>query len=165
MVGVPGSGKSTYAKKFLSRALRISLDDLRLMLTGRTFVARLEPLIVEAGVAVTDAVAGYAVARRHDVVYDATNVTVGRRAPLIERARHFGLVPVAVYVEVPLDVALTRNNSRPFPVPTDVVESFYRRLQVPTVGEGFDEVYIVDAEHPNPDEDAIVRVERAEPGT
>ena len=42
MVGVPGSGKSTYAKKFLPRALRVSLDDLRLMLTNRTFVAKLE---------------------------------------------------------------------------------------------------------------------------
>jgi len=163
MVGVPGSGKSTYVKQFLSRALRISLDDLRLMLTNRTFVARLEPLIVEAGVAVTDAVAGYAAAPGYDVVYDATNVTVGRRAPLVERARHFALRPVAVYVKVPLAIALTRNNSRPFPVPPDVVESFYRRLQVPSLGEGFEEVYVVDAEGPIRDEDAIVRGQRADP--
>lgn len=165
MVGIPGSGKSTYARTNLAHALRISLDDLRLMLSSRTFVARLEPLIVDTGDAVTDAVASYAATRKYDVVHDATNVTVARRAPLIERAKHFGLIPVAVYVEVPLSIALARNNARRFPVPNEAVESFYRRLQVPTLAEGFEEVYVVEADKPNPDEDAIVRVEPATPSS
>lgn len=148
MVGIPGSGKSTYAKTCLKRALRVSLDDLRLMLTNRAFVARLEPLIVAAGDRLTDVAAGYAATHRMDVVFDATNVTRNRRAPLIERAVHYGLTPMAVYVQVPLSVALIRNNTRPDPVPREVVESFYRRLQPPTMDEGFAQVYVVDAEKP-----------------
>ena len=148
MVGIPGSGKSTYAKTCLNGALRISLDDLRLMFTNRAFVARVEPLIVSAGDDITDITAKYAAAHNLDVVFDATNVTRRRRAALIERARHFGLTPVAVYVRVPLPVALARNAQRSEPVPPDVVANFYHRLEPPTVAEGFAEVYVVDAEKP-----------------
>jgi predicted kinase len=144
LVGVPGSGKTTYARAALPHALRISLDDLRLMLSGRTFDARLEPAVAVAGEAVRDALAAYAAAHHVDLVFDATNVTRARRAPLIALARRLGLAPVAIYVDTPLAVAQERNGRRRVPVPRAVVENFDGRLEPPTTAEGFDEVIRVD---------------------
>jgi predicted kinase len=140
MVGVPGSGKTTYARTHLSGALRISLDDLRLMLGGQTFELRLEPAVSIAGDAVKEAVAAYAARKGIDVVFDATNVSVERRAALIATARHFGFSPVAIHVDSPLPVAQERNLARVAPVPAEVVHRFEARLEPPTLDEGFDEV-------------------------
>lgn len=165
LVGIPGSGKSTYAKLFLPKALRISLDDLRLMLTGQTFVAKLEPLVAELGRASAEAVAGYAAAQGYDVVFDATNVTPQRRKPLIDLARRFGLSPVGIYVPVPLEIAQQRNRDRPEPVPPAIVASFFGRLIPPTLVEGFDEIMFVDATAPGAQHDRITSVERRPGGT
>jgi predicted kinase len=143
MVGVPGSGKTTYARKAFPNALRISLDDLRLMLCGRTFDAKIEPAVAIAGDALKEALAAHAAARNCDVLFDATNVTRARRAALIATARRHGFSPIAVYVPTPTAIAHERNRQRPFPVPTEVVNRFGRNLEPPTVEEGFDEVIVV----------------------
>lgn len=163
LVGIPGSGKSTYAKLFLPSALRVSLDDIRLMLSWQTFVAKLEPVVVDVGTVAIEAVASYAAARGYDAVFDATSVTPKRRKPLIDLARRFGLSPVAIYIQVPLEVALGRNQGRPEPVPPEVVANFFRRLVVPTLAEGFDEVIVVNASVPGAEHDRVVSIEQASP--
>ncbi len=140
MVGVPGSGKSTYVRQFLSHALRLSLDDLRLMLSGRAFDARIEPAVAVAAEAIKEALASYAASQGRDIVFDATNVTRARRAALVATARRFGFSPVAVYLSTTLPLAHARNAGRPNPVPTDVLDRFGQRLEPPSLDEGFDEV-------------------------
>jgi predicted kinase len=144
MVGIPGSGKSTVARQRFPQALRISLDDLRLMLSGKPFHLPIEPAVAVAGDALRDSVAEYAAARGWDALFDATNVSRSRRAPLVACARRFGLSPVAVYVKCDLAVAGQRNRQRPIPVPDAVVTNFYRILEPPTVEEGFDEVVLIE---------------------
>jgi len=145
MVGLPGSGKTTYARRSLGGALRVSLDDLRLMLSGRTFDARIEPAVAVAGEAVLEALARHAAKAGRDLVFDATNVTRDRRAAPIALARKHGLSPVAVYVECPLPVAQSRNARRAVPVPSEVVRGFDERLEPPTAEEGFEQVVQVVA--------------------
>lgn len=140
MVGVPGCGKTTWVRKHLGHALRISLDDLRLMFSGRTFDPLIEPAVAVAAEVLLEAMAGYAAEHQTDLVFDATNVSRARRAPLIALAHRHGLSPVAVYLECPLETAHQRNQQRQFPVPRNVVERFGGQLEPPSMEEGFDEV-------------------------
>jgi predicted kinase len=144
MVGVPGSGKTTVAHERFPQALRISLDDLRLMLSGKTFFAPLEPLVASAADALRDVVVAYAVSHERDVLIDATNVSRRRRSTWIDCGKRFEITPIAVYVACPPAVAKRRNRLRPFPVPAFVVDDFCRRLEPPLLEEGFAEVITVD---------------------
>lgn len=148
MIGVPGSGKTTYARTHLPNAIRISLDDLRLMMSGETYQERLEPAISIAAGALVQSLLPYCALRAWDVVFDATDVTRARRAPLVAAARAFGFRPVAIYIATALGLAHIRNRQRPFPVPGEVIGSFAHRLEPPTVEEGFDEVVVVKGDEP-----------------
>lgn len=149
MVGLPGSGKTTYARQAFPEALRVSLDDLRLMFSGHTFDLKIEPAVEVGGEALLKAMAGYAGAKNADLLFDATNVSRARRAPLLALAREHGLSPVAVYVECPLAVAQRRNAQRPAPVPRNVIRQFSQRLEPPTREEGFADVVRVNSAKPS----------------
>ncbi|MBI3968129.1 MAG: ATP-binding protein [Chloroflexi bacterium] len=140
LVGLPGSGKTTYARTRLPLALRVSLDDLRQMLTNRDYVAELEGVVHAGGRALLDAVAREAAKTGTDVVFDATNLTRERRALPIEVARRHGLSPVAVWVTSAVSAALARNAARKRHVPEDVIARFAAGLEPPSLDEGFEEV-------------------------
>jgi len=140
MVGIPGSGKTSIARERFGHALRVSPDDLRLMLTGKTFELRRERIVGIVAKAVLEALLPVAQRENFDVLHDATNLTRARRRPLIEMARRHGLTPVAVYVKCDLETALARNSRRPQPVPPYVVKRMYGRLQEPSILEGFEQV-------------------------
>lgn len=144
LIGIPGSGKSTYARRQLGHAYRISLDDLRKMLTGQDYQEEAESAVLVAGHAMRVALARWASRIGHDLLFDATNVTRQRRAPLIATAKQYGFTPIAVYVPCPLEVALARNARRARRVPPDVVERFYGELEPPTLAEGFEEIIRVE---------------------
>ena len=137
MVGLPGAGKTTYARTVLRRAARVSMDDLRLMLHGTQYDARYEPFVHEAARKLLDALAARANADGFDVVFDATNVTRAFRAECVKRARRFGMEPICVYCEVDLATALERNAGRDAAVPTQVVRRFHAQLEPPAEDEGF----------------------------
>lgn len=140
LTGIPGSGKSTYARTHLGCCVRVSLDDLRMMMSGRDYQPDYEPIVAEAGKAVLEAVLAQASRRGYDVVMDATNVTRAWRADAIERARRHGVEPYSVFVDVPFEVAQQRNAERNRVVPEDVLLRFYSRLEPPRADEGFVEV-------------------------
>lgn len=145
LVGLPGSGKTTYARKVLGHAIRVSLDDLRLMLHGRTFDARYEPAVAVVGHAALSAVLANAGVWGTDVVFDATNLTREWRRRSLQLAASHGVPAVAVYLECPLDVAMARNRRRKRPVPDEVMARFYSQLEPPGESEGFAEVVSVQA--------------------
>ncbi len=144
MVGIPGSGKTTVAKSQFAHALRASFDDVRLMLTGKHFQPRLEPIVEAVGLAIVEALFASAPKKGYDVLLDATNLTRAKRRRYIAMAIQYGLVPVAVFIKCDLDIALERNRQRPGVVPAQVVKRMFKNLEPPATEEGFAEVIQVD---------------------
>jgi predicted kinase len=140
LTGIPGSGKSTYARNHLGRCVRVSLDDLRKMMSGRDYHPEYEPMVAEAARAILDSLLVQANRLGFDVVLDATNVTRAWRADAIVRARRHGVEPYSVFVDVPFEVAARRNASRGRVVPEDVLLRFYGQLEPPHEDEGFVEI-------------------------
>ena len=143
LVGLPGSGKTTYARR-LPNTIRISLDDLRLMMSGKTYDERYEPAVAAAGNATLRAVVANAQDWGMDVVFDATNVSRAWRARSLEAAAGQAILPVAILFRCPLELALQRNRRRRFPVPDEVIRRFHASLEEPTREEGFAEILVVD---------------------
>lgn len=143
LVGIPGSGKTTYAREHLSNAMRVSLDDIRLMLSGVAFNPRYESMVGAIGISALDIALASSRRRGHDVVFDATSVNRRWRGESIRRAVANGVKAHCIFFDVPLSLALERNRSRPQPVPEVAIVRFYRQLQPPSLDEGFVEITVI----------------------
>src|ERR1044072_4889274 len=99
LVGLPGSGKSTYLRQLGTSGL--SSDVIRKLLaddeTDQTIHVRVFQTLrylLEQRLAIG----------RPDTYIDATNLTAEERRPYVEIGRAWGCEVVAVYFEVPLDL-------------------------------------------------------------
>ncbi|MEN3233721.1 MULTISPECIES: AAA family ATPase [Methylobacterium] len=85
-------------------------------------------------------------ARHPEVVYfDAALPGARHRRPIVEIARSAGARLEAVWIDVPLALALTRNASRPADrrVPEEAIRSVAGLFEAPTAAEGFDRITVV----------------------
>jgi predicted kinase len=138
LVGLPGSGKSTWAERHGSTPL--SSDAIRQWLaddaTDQTIHRRvfltLRFLLRQR----------LAIGRPVSYV-DATSLTPAERAPYIAMARRYGAEAEAVYFDVPLEVCRERNRGRHRVVPDEALEAMAAKLVPPTPAEGFARVTIV----------------------
>ena len=126
-VGVQGSGKTTfYRERFADTHVRISLDMLR--------TRRRERLLVDA-----------CLQGRQPFVLDNTNPLATDRAEYIAAVSAFKFRVVGYYFEASLKDAIRRNNQRSGKkmIPAPGVVSTFRKMQPPTLAEGFDSLYVV----------------------
>jgi predicted kinase len=127
-IGVQGSGKSTfYRQGFFETHVRINLDMLR--------TRHREHLIFEA-----------CLAAKQPFVVDNTNPTPADRARYIAPARAAGFRIIAYWFVTPLREAMRRNNLRKSKqkIPAVAVAGTFKKIQPPTLDEGFDEVHTVE---------------------
>lgn len=135
MVGLPGSGKSYWAKSF--NCPIVSSDTIRKELSGS-----------EDDQSVNGQVFGIARYRVRDYlskniscVFDATNITRKDRKSILKLAPE-GTTKIAVFVNTHIDKVYEQNASRSRVVPTEVIEKMYNKLTPPSLSEGFDEIIV-----------------------
>src|SRR5213078_1412712 len=109
LVGVSGSGKSTFARKHFKPTEVLSSDCCRSLVSDDE----------NSQAATKDAfemlhyIARKRLAAGKLTVVDATNVQTESRKPLVQLARDFHCLPVAIVLDVPERVAHDRNKARP----------------------------------------------------
>ncbi|KAB1989110.1 polynucleotide kinase-phosphatase [Streptomyces triticiradicis] len=127
LIGASGSGKSTFARRHFKPTEVISSDFCR------GLVADDENDQSASGDAfdVLHYIAGKRLAAGRRTVVDATNVQQDSRRQLIELARKYDVLPIAVVLDVPEDVCAERNASRTdrAEMPRRVIQRHTRELR------------------------------------
>lgn len=143
LIGIPGSGKSTFAKNVLTEiSTVISRDEIRYSIIKdeeayfshekevyKKFIKQIKDLMVQG----------------KDVTVDATHLNATSRFKLLSNLKGFDYKINAFYFDTPLDECLGRNAMRRgrAHVPEDAIENMYDNLTFPSKKEGFDYIYTV----------------------
>ena len=150
MVGIPGSGKSTYVQDFIGSLARV--DNLYIASTdnlieywaqdvGKTYDEIFQKYIVKATETMFRQVR-YANIAKKDIYWDQTNLTVKTRAKKLSLFPEGVNKYAVIFPTPPIDVLKQRLDSRPGKnIPWDVVEFMMSQYEEPTEDEGFDNIF------------------------
>lgn len=141
MIGIPGSGKSTWVSKNQNEAAIISPDQY--LMEHYNY----EWSIENASEAWAHSYQRYArlLKMESDVIWDATFTRMIDRSAVLNIAIGFGLHCTAVYLDTPLETCLERNEyrNRP-PVPLNTILHMSKGIQLPTEEEGFHSILTIN---------------------
>ena len=156
LIGPSGSGKSTFARKHFKATEILSSDACRAMVSDDEN----DQAVTRDAFEVLRFVAGKRLALGRLTVIDATNVQPEARKPLVELARQYHCLPVAVVLDMPERVCQERNRDRPDrDFGPHVVRNQSSQLRRSLRGlrkEGFRHVFVME----NPEEVEAATVER-----
>ena len=141
LVGLPGSGKSTFGNALASEenAKLFSSDELRNELLGSeddqsansVVFSELHKRILKA------------LEDGESVIYDATNISSKNRKNFLQRLNKYDIEKRAVIFATPYEECLRRNAGRDRVVPDYAIKKMYMNFQVPCLQEGFTDIQIV----------------------
>ena len=108
LVGASGSGKSTFAKKHFEKYEVVSSDECR----GIVSNDENSKSATNDAFDVLNFIIGKRLKNGHLTVVDATNVQIASRKKLINLARSYHALPVAIVLDLPQRVCEDRNEIR-----------------------------------------------------
>ncbi|MFD8807216.1 polynucleotide kinase-phosphatase [Streptomyces sp. NPDC059597] len=127
LVGASGSGKSTFARRHFKPTEVISSDFCR----GLVSDDENDQSATRDAFDVLHYIAGKRLAAGRRTVVDATSVQQDARRQLIDLARQYDVLPIAIVLDVPEEVCAERNAARPdrADMPRRVVQRHTRELR------------------------------------
>ena len=142
MVGIAGSGKTTYAEDWIERHpdyCLIATDSIREEIYGDASIQDNARRIFR--------IAHERLRQRlelgQSVIFDATSLTKKARKALLDIANEYPYVrKIACFIDTPIPICIARQAMRARKVPEDVIRRQGARLEVPQEAEGFDKVWI-----------------------
>jgi predicted kinase len=141
LCGVPGSGKSTYARNKVNSSdgtiVWLSSDNIRERLYGDASCQDNPGKVFE----IMQKEAVEALEKGFDVIYDATSITRKARAGIL------GVVPkyvqkCCVVIWAPIDICVERDRVRERTVGKEVIDKMLKRFEAPFYDEGFDTIMV-----------------------
>jgi predicted kinase len=142
LCGLPGSGKSTYAK-YLTESGHfecVSTDQIRKELYGSESIQGDGEKVFNTAFFHLKSCGLI----KKNCIFDATNMTPRARKRVIQECRNYYDLMICKYINTPLDVCLYRNSQRERVVPKEVILRMARRkFTMPSREEGFDYVETV----------------------
>ena len=152
LVGIPGSGKSTWIKnnkdKYLGKTKVISRDEIRFALVAEDedYFSKEKEVYKEFIRQIKEGINEH-----YDTIFvDATHFNRGSRTKLLRSLGSSlkGVEVNAVVIRPSLEITLAQNaqrTGRKF-VPENIIKDYYNKFEIPSEEEGFDEIWIYEGD-------------------
>lgn len=140
LCGVPGSGKSTYARNKVnndSNIVWLSSDAIRERLYGDANCQDDPGKVFE----IMQKEAVEALEKGFDVIYDATSITRKARAGILNAVPKY-VQKCCVIIWAPIDICIERDKARARTVGKEVIDKMLKRFEAPFYDEGFDTIMV-----------------------
>jgi predicted kinase len=141
LVGLPGSGKSTYANKLKEdlNCVVHSSDSIREELFGDIKDQSNNNLVFETlhRRVREDLLNG------KNVIYDATNINSKRRKSFLYQLKKIDCYKECHFIATPYEVCVAQNNNRENSVPLAVIDKMYTTFDIPFYDEGWHQIELV----------------------
>ena len=141
LVGIPGSGKTTYAQKYLkhhNNTIHLSSDLIRKELWGDEAIQGDNTEVFSLMQSRTID----ALNNGQNVIYDATNVTRKDRTCIIYQCPKFVNIEAHIVWES-IETCIERDASRERTVGKEVIDRMLKRFQAPYYDEGIDTIKVI----------------------
>lgn len=139
LVGLPGSGKSTYIKKQYSNYSVHSSDAIREELSGDENTQSINNQVFN----LLHTRIKNDLTNGENTVYDATNLSWKRRKAFLQELGKIICWKKCIIIATPYEMCLNRNQARERVVPTEVIKRMYKSFEMPWYNEGWDEIQII----------------------
>jgi len=152
LAGIPGAGKTTWIANhenfFANDYEVVSRDKIRFSLLedGESYFSKEKKVWQEYVYE-----ASYSLIRNTDTILDATHLNEASRGKILRALKEYlnGVEVNIIFFNVPLEVAIERNNKREGRayVPEEAIRRMHSQMTLPTLEEGFSHIYIYEEEN------------------